>query len=134
MFPKMGSCVRARMWVSLVKEASDTGGIPSPLAHLSGLWLPNLSPKTAEVLGDEKGDIWLGELDQQWVERFARGHGRCLMWCYGFGFITQPFQNILTVWLLTWNELPLSLILISQDCSNDFTGGRLKHKFLLVSQ
>lgn len=32
MFPKMGSCVRERVWVSLVKEASDTGGIPSPRA------------------------------------------------------------------------------------------------------
>lgn len=30
MFPKMGSCVSERVRVSLVKEASDTGGIPSP--------------------------------------------------------------------------------------------------------
>lgn len=70
------------MWVSLVKEASDTGGIPSPLALLSGLWLPNLSPKTTEVLGDERGDIWLEELDQQRAGRSARGHGRCLTWSY----------------------------------------------------
>lgn len=37
MFPKMGSCVRERVWVSLVKEASDTGGIPSPRSLHSGL-------------------------------------------------------------------------------------------------
>lgn len=33
----MGSCVRERVWVSLVKEASDTGGIPSPRALSCGL-------------------------------------------------------------------------------------------------
>lgn len=37
MFPKMGSCVSERVRVSLVKEASDTGGIPSPRELRSGI-------------------------------------------------------------------------------------------------
>lgn len=41
MFPKMGSCVRERVWVSLVKEASDIGGIPSPRSLHSGLGAHN---------------------------------------------------------------------------------------------
>lgn len=55
MFPKMGSCVRERVWVSLVKEASDTGGIPSPLALSSGLGAHNARVPVLSLVSARKG-------------------------------------------------------------------------------
>lgn len=54
MFPKMGSCVSERVWVSLVKEASDTGGIPSPRALWSGLGAHSSPVQVRPPGSDEK--------------------------------------------------------------------------------